>query len=175
MHPCLTSSTQMFKTSDHYFDRMLAGLDSQDLLQRVGTGNSVLWIAGHVTVGRCRLLTLLGEERTVPWAEVFGKGSAEKEGVVFPPFDEVREVWESARERLTERLETLSEEDLAKDAPHELPETGRSVLGWINYLAFHEAYHIGQISQARKSMAKGLKSRTIDVVKARLQRGDKAA
>ena len=168
MLPVLTSSAQIFKTSDHYFDRMLAGLDSEDLLKRVGTGNSVLWIAGHITVGRCRLLTLLGEDRSIPWADIFGKGSAEKAGVVFPAFAKVLEVWESARESLNVRLETLTEEDLAQEAPHALPETGKSVLGWINYLAYHEAYHIGQISQARKSMGRGLKTRTIDVVKARM-------
>ena len=168
MDPLLAGSAQLLRTSDHYLRRSIAGLEPEDLRRRIGRANSIHWIVGHVTIGRCRLLRLVGGENEIPWVEVFGKGSSEREGVVLPEIGEVLALWDGAGAEVAERLERLDEPGLARQGPYDLPGSGQTVLGTINYFAFHEAYHIGQISQARKALEKGLRRRTIEAVVARL-------
>jgi hypothetical protein len=48
----LAGSVQLFRTSDHYLEQSIKGLDDDALRMRVGRANSLLWTAGHVTVGR---------------------------------------------------------------------------------------------------------------------------
>lgn len=166
MDPRLAGSAQLLRTSDYYLRRSLKGLEPDDLRRRIGRANSMLWAAGHVTVGRCRLLHVAGGAVDIPWVEVFGKGSNEKEGVFMPPVDDVLALWDEVGLRVMERLERLTAGELDAPGPYDLPCSGQTVLGTINYFAFHEAYHIGQISQTRKALEKGLKRRTIEVVAA---------
>ena len=73
----LAGSAQLFETSSHYLRQSVKGLDTEQLRQRVGKANSILWTLGHITVGRLRLLTMLGESVDIPWTNVVGRGADE--------------------------------------------------------------------------------------------------
>ncbi len=162
MHPALQTSLQIFQTSDFYLTRSLTGVLPELYTRRVERTNSILWTTGHVTVGRCRLLTMIGHQQEIPWVDVFGKGSSEQEGMVYPEMEAVLAVFHAASAQLAPSLAVLTEDDLSVEASYDLPASGRTLLGTINYMAYHEAYHIGQISAIRKALGIGAKYRTIE-------------
>src|ERR1700704_7123171 len=73
----LAGSAQLFDTSGHYLRQSVTGLYGEQLRQRVGRANSILWTLGHITVGRLRLLTMLGDRVDIPWTKVVGRGADE--------------------------------------------------------------------------------------------------
>ena len=157
----LAGSVQLFRTSDHYLEQSVRRLDDRALRHRVGRANSLLWTAGHVTVGRLRLLTMLGEDVDVPWTDVVGRG-ADEVGDRLPSLPEVLGRWQESAGLLFERLSELSDEDLDTGTSLALPGSDGSLLGTITYYAFHEAYHIGQLAVIRKALDQALPRRTVD-------------
>ena len=161
----LAGSVQLFRTSDHYLAQSVKGLDDHALRLRVGRANSLLWTVGHITVGRLRLLTMLGDETDIPWTDVVGRG-ADEVADRLPSLSEVLGRWQQTAGRLFDRLSKLSDEDLLSDTSLALPGSDGSLLGTITYYAFHEAYHIGQLAVIRKALNQALPRRTVDRLRA---------
>jgi uncharacterized damage-inducible protein DinB len=170
MEAALASAASMFRAADHYMADSVSGLSAEPLTQRIGAANSILWIVGHVTVGRSRLLALLGEPGEVPWAAFFGKGSAEAVDPARPDLETMLTRWRAAATVLEHRLAALTAAELAAVMPYDLPTSDPTLLGVITYFAFHEAYHIGQIASTRKALGRPLPRRTAD--RASLHRGE---
>ena len=161
----LAGSVQLFRTSDHYLEQSVRGLDDQALRLRVGRANSLLWTVGHITVGRLRLLTMLGDDTDIPWTDVVGRG-ADEVADRLPSLPDVLGRWQQAAGRLFGRLPELSDEDLLSETSLALPGSDGSLLGTITYYAFHEAYHIGQLAVIRKALNQALPRRTVDRLRA---------
>ena len=157
----LAGSAQLFDTSGHYLRQSVTGLDGEQLRQRVGRANSILWTLGHITVGRLRLLTMLGDQIDIPWTKVVGRGADEVTDAL-PDAMEVFARWDDAARRLADRLPQLSDDELLATSRYSLPGSDGTMLGTINYFAFHEAYHIGQIAVIRKALNRALPRRTVD-------------
>jgi uncharacterized damage-inducible protein DinB len=157
----LAGSAQLFETSRHYLRQSVKGLDGSQLRERVGKANSILWTLGHITVGRLRLLTMLGESVDIPWTKVVGRGADEVTDAL-PDVTDVFARWDDAARRLADRLERLSEDELLAPARYRLPGSDGTMLGTINYFAFHEAYHTGQVAVIRKALNEALPRRTVD-------------
>jgi uncharacterized damage-inducible protein DinB len=164
MEASLSSAMSMFHAADHYMAHSTSGLAPQALTERIGSANSILWTVGHVTVGRLRLLAILGEPGDVPWQAPFGKGSSEAANHERPDLATVLARWRDASKRLGEKLASLTASDLAASSVYELPTGNANLLGTIHYFAFHEAYHIGQIASTRKALGHPLPRRTADRV-----------
>jgi hypothetical protein len=162
MEASLAAAVGMFRAADHYMNHSTSGLPADALTRRIGAANSILWIAGHATVGRLRLLALLGEPGEVPWATVFGKGSAETADAPRPDLETVLDRWRGTAKLLEHRLAGLTAAELEAAAPYELPTSDPTLLGVVTYFAFHEAYHIGQIASTRKALGQPLPRRTAD-------------
>jgi hypothetical protein len=161
----LAGSVQLFRTSDHYLEQSIKGLGDDALRMRVGRANSLLWTVGHITVGRLRLLTMLGEDLDIPWTDVVGRG-ADEAGGRLPSLPSVIGRWQQSAGRLVTRLSELSDEDLEAETSLALPGSDGSLLGTITYYAFHEAYHIGQLAVIRKALGQALPRRTVDRLRA---------
>jgi uncharacterized damage-inducible protein DinB len=59
--------------------------------------------------------------------------------------------WDALAEKVIAKLESLTEDDLEGDPPIATPVASDNTLrGFITFLAHHEAYHIGQLSLARR-------------------------
>lgn len=164
MEASLSSAMSMFHAADHYMEHSVSGLSPEALTQRAGAANSILWIVGHVTVGRLRLLAMLGEPGEVPWQAAFGKGSSESANAERPELATVLARWREASKRIEEKLATLTAEELAAASAYELPTSDGTLLGVIQYFAFHEVYHIGQIASTRKAIGHPMARRTAERV-----------
>jgi hypothetical protein len=162
MEAALSSAVAMFRAADHYMSHSTSGLPAEMLTRRIGAANSILWIAGHATVGRLRLLALLGDPDHIPWEAFFGKGSAEAMDPARPDLDAVLARWRGTAKPLEQRLAALTATELSAALPYDLPTADPTLLGVVTYFAFHEAYHVGQIASMRKALGRGLPRRTAD-------------
>jgi hypothetical protein len=114
-----------------------------------------LWIAGHLTFGRCALVNRLGVQRSKPWESLFRRGAPTPDEEEYPDVAEIRAVWASATADLMAGLEALTEAELAAASPWRFPLSDRSIRGAITFLSSHEAYHVGQMSYIRKWLGLG--------------------
>lgn len=112
----------------------------------VAGGSHLHWLLGHLVASRDALLERLGAERV--WdaeeAKAFGRGSTAgaAEGMtVAQHLERLR----AQQARLDALLPTVTPAALAREA-------GRmTVGGWVEFLAWHEAYHVGQATLYRRA------------------------
>ena len=130
----------------------LAGLTQKDsLVQPAGGGNCANWILGHLTNVQNQTMQLLGE------APVWENSDLERAG--FDPitgdadtidFVAMRDAFLGSAERCLTAIDSLTGADLAEGGiPHPFGgETTRGSL--LGLLAFHQAYHAGQLALSRR-------------------------
>jgi hypothetical protein len=97
---------------------------------------------------------MLGVKKDVAWQEFFRKGSKGDDFSRYPKLAEVRQVWQEITPQLVQVLEAASDEQLSAPAPRDFPVADKTMRGAILFLAFHEAYHVGQMSYLRKCLGK---------------------
>jgi hypothetical protein len=68
----------------------------------------------------------------------------------YPPLYELLAEWDELHEATLEYLADIPTVDLDAESAASLPTEDRSMLGGIAFLAFHEAYHVGQMGFVRK-------------------------
>jgi hypothetical protein len=67
----------------------------------------------------------------------------------------MREAWSQISEQLKTALREAPEDVLAKPVAEGLPSFDKKVSGTVAFLAFHDAYHTGQLSFLRKWLGYG--------------------
>jgi uncharacterized damage-inducible protein DinB len=72
----------------------------------------------------------------------------------YPELDDILRVWKEATAQLEQRFEELSDAQLSAEAPRNFPVPDKTIRGAINFLAYHEAYHVGQLAYIRKWLGK---------------------
>jgi len=149
--------TQHFALCENFFTRSLQGLSTDELLKRPGEhSNCMLWIAGHLASSRSRMLDMLGVKIDVPSAPIFTRGAAKITGEAEAPgIDDILKAYEQCTQALKERFETLTASELDAVSPVQLPSEDKSVLGTLNFMAFHETYHTGQMAFLHTWLGKG--------------------
>lgn len=156
MDRLIASSVQLYHVGGNRALKALEGLSREELHRRVAAdSNPMIWIIGHMTHSRCGLLNLLGAKREMPWPEFFAKGVAAEDSSRYPELEEVLGVWNEVGEALDQRFETLTDDELSAKAPRDFPVPDKTVRGAINFMAFHEGYHVGQMAYLRKWLGKG--------------------
>lgn len=150
MDPRITPAAQQFAVSANRVNKAIEGLDEATLLKRPDpSANSMLWVLGHVAATRVGLMRMLGAERPLAFDNRFGKGS-EPEGDL-PPTAEVFALWEEVQTSLPDILQSVSAEKLSEPSPRTFPIEDQTLAGCVSFLAFHEAYHLGQLGYLRKT------------------------
>lgn len=149
MNPHLEGLARIFAASDRLFVRALEGADRDALLRRPpgGAGNPMLWIAGHATRVRSQVVRSLGHEHTLAWGDQFNRGGSSADDSQWPEAGVIIEAWNSLAAELQTRLEALGEDDLLGTT--EAPSLDGTLLGAVALLAFHDAYHVGQLGMLR--------------------------
>ena len=151
MHASIGPVSEQFRITTNLFIKAMSGVDSAEAMRRPGPiSNPLLWLAGHVTHFRTRLLTIVGVPRDFPWARVFDTGAKVGPAELYPAPEEIVAVWEETSELLMQRLAALSEEDLVAPPVARVPSTDATLRGAIGFFALHEAYHVGQMGYVRK-------------------------
>ncbi len=155
MDPVIAAAAELFQVGGHLFPKSLEGLERGDLLRAPGDANPMIWLAGHLTYCRCAVSRFTGSNRELPWAELFGRYSKLADDSAYPSIDAVLAVWNEASAEIPERLKQLDEAALAAPAPSRMPVKDPSLRGAISFMAWHEAYHVGQMAYVRKWLGKG--------------------
>jgi len=122
----------------------------QSLAQPSPGGNCANWILGHMTNVQNGVLRALGEEpvweseqlKNAGWEPITGRATAIE-------WTTMRDRMLGSRERCVAAMSSLSEERMADEVPHPFGgTTSRGML--LSTLAFHQAYHAGQLGIARR-------------------------
>jgi hypothetical protein len=151
MHASIGTVAEQFRITTNLFIKAMSGVDAREAMRRPGpVSNPLLWLAGHVTHFRSRMLTLVGVPRDFPWGNIFDTGARVGPAELYPSPEEIVAVWEDMSELLMDRLAALTEEDLAAPPAARVPSTDASLRGAIGYFSLHEAYHVGQMGYVRK-------------------------
>jgi uncharacterized damage-inducible protein DinB len=151
MHASIGTVAEQFRITTNLFIKAMTGVDAEEAMRRPGpVSNPLLWLAGHLTHFRTRLLTLMGTPRDFPWGRVFDTGAKVGAPELYPTPEELVALWEETSELLMERLATLTEEDLLAPPVARVPSTDATLRGAIGYFSLHEAYHVGQMGYVRK-------------------------
>lgn len=133
------------------FRRALEGIDQAAAERRPNDHtNSLAFIACHALDARFYLMKLAGHERTNPWQTLFDAATDITTMKEYPPLYEIMAEWDELHEATLACMEGLSTVELDAESPAPFPTEDTSILGAIAFLAFHEAYHVGQMGLVRK-------------------------
>ncbi len=127
--------------------------EEESLINPEPAGNHLNWLLGHIVASRGLILGLAGGKAVLNKKEAFiyRRGANPKETNEFVAFDRLKEAMTESHERLTLRLEEMTEEDLLKEAkPFTKEGKPGPLIDKLTFLNFHEAYHVGQVGLMRR-------------------------
>jgi DinB superfamily len=146
----------MFKTNTDIVNKAIADVDPEHWFKNPGDdSNHLMWIMGHLVVHRGHTLKMLGVDWDNQWASLFARGAERLEDTEYPSAEEMRSAWQEVSTHLANALQQPSAEVLAKDAPKGPPSFDGKLGGTVAFFAFHDTYHVGQISFLRKWLGYG--------------------
>lgn len=110
-----------------------------------GRGNHIAWLVGHVTWTRGRLFSRLGTTWSLPWLDLFARGTKIDDGRQYPAPETLLDGWRESSSVLADALANATEDLLAQPVTQGPPSADGKVSGIVNFLAIHETQHVGQI------------------------------
>lgn len=131
--------------------------EDQMVRQTDGLPNHPAWTIGHLIYSA----QMIGEEIGIPawldeaWLELFRTGTTpQADRCIYPSKDELLDALSSASARLSQRLQKMTDDELAGPLPDEryrstFPTLGHAVL---HILTVHTATHVEQLSAWRRAM-----------------------
>jgi uncharacterized damage-inducible protein DinB len=117
-------------------------------------GNSVTFLASHLTDNRHFLAARLGHPLSNPLAHYLEDVRSIDDIHQWPSLDEVRPAWTAIAGHVQRVLGALSAEELAEADLYRFPMGDRTRLGLIAYLVQHDSYHLGQVGFLRRQLGK---------------------
>ena len=135
-----------YQASHRVLHRNLEGIRHEESLQasRDG-GNNLNWVLGHLLSTRNLVLDLLGQEPVIP-SEAAGAYRHEGgEPARFLKLEDLKLALDRSQELITAGFQKLS-------PAASTPAYGSTVGEMLAVLAFHEAYHGGQVGIIRRSL-----------------------
>jgi uncharacterized damage-inducible protein DinB len=133
----------------------LDGLTDAEAQHRLpGGGNSVAFLAAHLTDSRHFLASRLGHPLPNPLARYLADAKSIDEIRSWATLDQVRAAWISISAHLLTVLESLGTEQLDRPNAHRFPCDDTTGLGLIAFLTQHDSYHIGQVGFVRRQLGR---------------------
>src|SRR2546422_4956545 len=146
----------MFKTNTDIVKKAIDGISAEHWFLRPGDdSNHLMWVAGHLVIHRGAVLKSLSAEWETSWSSLFTRGAKLATPEQYPVVEEVRNAWDDVSGKLLASLAGAPADLLAKPAPKGPPSFDGRISGLVAFLAFHETYHVGQISYLRKWLGYG--------------------
>jgi len=144
----IATAAQQYAFNTRYLEGSAKDLAPEEWLRRPDDkGNHLAWIAGHLVWSRKQVLRRLGTEWDVPWLGLFARGEKLDPAAAYPSAKALLDAWKDASGKLSEALESASAERLDSPAPQPGPPSADGKMsGTINFMAWHETYHVGQVS-----------------------------
>ncbi len=153
----IAPAAESFRMNSHFLESAVKDLAPEEWTRRPNeTSNHMLWVVGHVIWARGGMLKRLGTSWSRPWFSLFARGVKLDDSGQYPSHDEATETWRESTGLLTRALEEISEDTLALPVTQPAPPTadGKNS-GLVNFMAFHETYHVGQLVYIRSWLGHG--------------------
>ncbi len=152
MNPSLELLLRTLNLNTRLFLNALEGVDDEIATARPNDNtNHMAFIACHLIDARSYLAKLAGRETTYPFKELLEKAKGIDDIEEFPTVEELCSAWKQVSQSLSDQLATLSDDALKKKVEQPFPiEDGGTLLGGINFLLEHDAFHIGQLGFLRR-------------------------
>lgn len=156
MNSRIAHAAQSFNQNASVLKRSVDGLTDDDWIRRPNDhSNHMLWIVGHVAWTRTTLLARLGAPWVVPWLGLYARGKKCEDGPDCPSPQSAMEAWNESCSRLHAAMEAASQELLDTPATQGPPSADGKLSGIVDFLSFHETYHVGQIAYLRSWLGRG--------------------
>ena len=148
--------TGMFKTNTDIVNKAIADVEPEHWFKKPGDdSNHLTWVLGHLIVHRAHTLKSLGVDYDNSWGELFARGSERVADAEYPSPEEMRQAWDRVSTELSAALKNSSTDVMAQPAPKGPPTFDGKVSGTVAFFAFHDTYHVGQVSFLRKWLGYG--------------------
>lgn len=144
-----------------WFISVLDGVSDMDGSKTVNDHiNSLEWLAGHLITGRYRNMMRLGIQ-VEPYkylAKFQDQSIPPPNAIAFDPkikystLTECREQWILYSELFLDKLKSMDETMLGVEIPFTVLTGGNKLEDALAFIVMHESYHIGQMSNIRKSL-----------------------
>jgi uncharacterized damage-inducible protein DinB len=142
----------IFAVNDGLITRALEGLSEDELWTRTSERtNPMFWLYGHIVHTRGALLRALGDDFRTGWGDKFQRGAVLLPRDAYPNQAEIGQLRGESSARIQARLAALTDEQLNAPPTATLPAV-KNMADQIAFLAFHEAYHVGQLGLLRKML-----------------------
>ena len=141
--------------NERLFINALVGVTDEQAKQRLsGHNNPLNWLATHTVWARYNTAALLGKPGNNPYNGLFENFKPFDETMKFDSLDKIKDEWKKASALIREGLTSVTEEQLAGEAPFKNPTGDFTIGGTIAFLAQHESYDIGQMGLLKKFLTK---------------------
>jgi uncharacterized damage-inducible protein DinB len=151
----LESSAKAYANGDRILDGLVGDFTDADWQVTDSLGHSARWIVGHLATYRRRVLAVAGlapgEE---PWEAAFLRGTSPADVPADLDPRVLVQAFHAAQAGLAARWDALTPEDLAKPFGRTLPDGSDTVGGFLGFMPWHEAYHMGQLGFMRRLAGK---------------------
>jgi len=155
MDPQIAPLAALFDLNTDLLLNCLDGLTDSEAQRRLEAGgNSVTFLAAHLTDTRHYLVARLGHPLPNPLARYLADVRSIDEIRELPPLEEIRPAWQAVSSHLATVLAELSPSEMAEANVHRFPLADTTRLGMIAFLAQHDSYHLGQIAFIRRQLGK---------------------
>jgi hypothetical protein len=146
----------MFKFNTDIINKATADINPEHWFKKPGDdSNHLMFVMGHLVVHRGSTLKTLGGDWNAPWARLFASGAERVADADYPSIDEIRTAWNQVSAELSAVLRQPNKDVLTKDAPKGPPSFDGKISGIVAFYAFHDTYHVGQVSYLRKWLGYG--------------------
>ena len=140
----LTLNARLFRNS-------LADVDEASAQSRPGANaNNMTFIAVHLLDARTWMARYLGLQYRHRFEDELASVTSIDDVERFPPLESILAAWDEVSGYLSERLQSLTGEEIEQESEQEFPIGDRTVLGGIAFLLQHESFHIGQLALIRR-------------------------
>jgi uncharacterized damage-inducible protein DinB len=155
MEPPVTPLASLFDLNTDLLLNCLEGLSDDEGQRRLEAGgNSVTFLASHLTDSRHFLVARLGHPLTNPLAHYLVDVRSIDDIQSLPTLEEIRPAWLAVSAHLQSVLAELTPRELAEPNSHGFPLSDSSRLGMVAFLVQHDSYHLGQIAFLRRQLGK---------------------
>ncbi len=138
-----------FNRNSGFLKHLLTGVDQTMAVTSKGPCNSIAWIVGHLTRTRANILKMLGANVELQaWEELVVRG-AEKNPNPGPSITDLTTLFMTRGDDITQTLRSCDAALFAKPSGRSFPDGGKTIGDGIDFLIFHETFHLGQIDLLR--------------------------
>ena len=146
----------MYKANSDIVKKAISEISPADWFRRPGDdSNHLMWVTGHLIWSRENVLKALKSDWAAPWSSLFARGGELSTEDEYPEVEEMKRTWDDVSGELVASLANPPADLLAKTVAQGRPSFDGKLSGLIAFLAFHETYHVGQLTYLRKWLGYG--------------------